>query len=183
MEQRRTLEAAVDRVIPPDAEPGAREAGVADFIEGYLAGIATVYARPGGGFHVLGGPRAEAWLRRIETLRATYLQGLRDLDERSRSAFGMGFHELSPDRQDRVLASLEEELPSEQSATVVMQLPTWEQGLSFLRLLVLHTRQGFYGDPAYGGNRGGVGWRVIGFPGPGPGPGSGPNDRSDSEQT
>jgi gluconate 2-dehydrogenase gamma chain len=179
VEQRLTLEAAVDRVIPPDADPGAREAGVADFIEGYLSGIATVYARPGGGFHELAGPRAEAWRRRIQTLRATYLQGLRELDARARSRFGMSFHELSPDRQDHVLASLEEELPSEQSATVVMQLPTWEEGLSFFRLLVLHTRQGFYGDPVYGGNRDGVGWRVVGFPGTG----SGPNDRRDGEPT
>ena len=30
----------------------------------------------------------------------------------------------------------------------------------------MHTRQGFYADPIYGGNRDRVGWRVIGFPGP-----------------
>lgn len=30
----------------------------------------------------------------------------------------------------------------------------------------MHTRQGFFGDPAYGGNEGRVGWKVIGFPGP-----------------
>ena len=30
----------------------------------------------------------------------------------------------------------------------------------------LHTRQGFYADPIYGGNRDRVGWKVIGFPGP-----------------
>ena len=177
MDQRRTLEAAVDRVIPPDADAGAREAGVAGFIEGYLSGIASVYARPGGGFHDLHGPRADAWRRRIQALRATYLEGLRELDERSQSRFGSSFHELSPDRQDDVLASLEGELPPEQSATVVMQLPTWEEGLSFFRLLVLHTRQGFYGDPVYGGNRGGVGWRVVGFPGPA----SEPNDRPSEE--
>ena len=33
-------------------------------------------------------------------------------------------------------------------------------------LLVLHTRQGFYSDPIYGGNKERIGWRVIGFPGP-----------------
>jgi len=154
-------------VIPPDADPGAREAGVAGFIEGYLSGTARIYAHPGGGFHNLDGPRAEAWRRRIRNLHARYVQGLKELNDRSRSGFGMSFHELSPDHQDRVLASLEEELPPEQSATVVMQLPTSEEGLSFFRLLVLHTRQGFYSDPVYGGNRGGVGWRVIGFPGPG----------------
>jgi gluconate 2-dehydrogenase gamma chain len=33
-------------------------------------------------------------------------------------------------------------------------------------LLALHTRQGFYADPIYGGNHDRVGWDVIGFPGP-----------------
>ena len=30
----------------------------------------------------------------------------------------------------------------------------------------MHTRQGFYCDPIYGGNKNRVGWDVIGFPGP-----------------
>ena len=30
----------------------------------------------------------------------------------------------------------------------------------------MHTRQGFYADPIYGGNRDRIGWQVIGFPGP-----------------
>jgi gluconate 2-dehydrogenase gamma chain len=166
--QRRTLEAAVDRVIPPDEDPGAREAGVADFIDGYLSGIARVYARPDGGFHELAGPRGDAWRRRIERLRAVYLEGLGELDRRSQSRFGADFYQLSPERQDVILASLEAELEAEQATTLVMQMPTWEEGLSFFHLLVLHTRQGFYGDPCYGGNRGRVGWRVVGFPGPEP---------------
>ena len=30
----------------------------------------------------------------------------------------------------------------------------------------MHTRQGFYADPIYGGNKDRIGWQVIGFPGP-----------------
>ena len=41
-----------------------------------------------------------------------------------------------------------------------------ETELEFLPLLIMHTRQGFYCDPIYGGNRGRVGWETIGFPGP-----------------
>ena len=41
-----------------------------------------------------------------------------------------------------------------------------EVDLGFVPLLALHTRQGFYADPVYGGNQGHVGWQVIGFPGP-----------------
>lgn len=41
-----------------------------------------------------------------------------------------------------------------------------DDDLDFFETLVLHTRQGFYADPAYGGNTDRVGWAVIGFPGP-----------------
>ena len=44
--------------------------------------------------------------------------------------------------------------------------PASDQGLAFFDALVLHTRQGFYGDPVYGGNRNSVGWSAIGFRGP-----------------
>jgi gluconate 2-dehydrogenase gamma chain len=41
-----------------------------------------------------------------------------------------------------------------------------EIDLDFFPLLALHTRQGFYADPVYGGNRNRIGRDVIGFPGP-----------------
>ena len=53
------------------------------------------------------------------------------------------------------------------SAEPALQQTSTETDLDFLPLVVTHTRQGFYADPIYGGNRGRVGWDVIGFPGPG----------------
>ena len=47
-----------------------------------------------------------------------------------------------------------------------LQQTSTETELDFLPLLAMHTRQGFYADPIYGGNRDRVGWQVIGFPGP-----------------
>ena len=44
--------------------------------------------------------------------------------------------------------------------------PAPRSELDFFALLVIHTRQGFYADPIYGGNKDQVGWQVIGFPGP-----------------
>ena len=44
--------------------------------------------------------------------------------------------------------------------------PVTTDGLGFFHTLVLHVRQSFYADPVYGGNRDGVGWKVIGYPGP-----------------
>jgi gluconate 2-dehydrogenase gamma chain len=47
-----------------------------------------------------------------------------------------------------------------------LQQSMTEMGLEFVPLLSLHTRQGYYADPIYGGNRARIGWQVIGFPGP-----------------
>jgi gluconate 2-dehydrogenase gamma chain len=47
-----------------------------------------------------------------------------------------------------------------------MQQYETETDLDFFSMLVLHTRQGFYADPIYGGNQNHIGWQVIGFSGP-----------------
>jgi gluconate 2-dehydrogenase gamma chain len=47
-----------------------------------------------------------------------------------------------------------------------MQQTSAEIDLDFFPLLALHTRQGFYADPIYGGNKDQVGWKLIGFDGP-----------------
>jgi hypothetical protein len=35
----------------------------------------------------------------------------------------------------------------------------------FMSLLIRHTREGMFCDPAHGGNRELVGWRLLGYPG------------------
>jgi gluconate 2-dehydrogenase gamma chain len=178
--QRHTIEAAMARIIPTDHEPGALEAGAIDFLDRYLTGIDYVYARPdGSGFERLTGKRAEAWRQRIEIVRRKYLEGIEELNQRSRAEFGDDFAELAPDQQDAILALIEqpvrdEELTREEEQAVAgfappepaLQQIAAEVDLDFFPLLVLHTRQGFLADPIYGGNRDHVGWDVIGFPGP-----------------
>jgi gluconate 2-dehydrogenase gamma chain len=44
--------------------------------------------------------------------------------------------------------------------------PVYVSGFGFFFTFVLRSRQGFYADPVYGGNKNFIGWRVIGFPGP-----------------
>ena len=168
------------RIIPTDDTPGAREADTITFLESYLSGTGHVYARPdGSGFETLRGKQAEAWSQRIAILRERYRDGLRDLDARSLALAGRNFVELSPDQQDAVLRALEgagtgepttlavtHALGSPVSAEPALQQTSTEIDLDFFPLLVAHTRQGFYADPIYGGNRGQVGWQVIGFPGP-----------------
>jgi gluconate 2-dehydrogenase gamma chain len=170
--QRETVAAATARIVPTDHEPGACEAGVADFIDRYLSGIDFIYAKPdGSGFEELSGKRAEAWRKRIEILRRRYLDGLTALDELCRSRFGVDFVELDETRQDEALIAMER-LASEAVSYgppgegPALQQTSAEIELEFFPLLVLHTRQGFYADPIYGGNKDHVGWRVIGFNGP-----------------
>ncbi len=179
--QRATLEAAMARIIPTDDTPGAREAGTIDFLDRYLAGTQHVYAKPdGSGFEELTGRQQQAWQQRIETVRERYLTGVAALDEAARAQGADSFQDLDDEQQDAVLRQLESGRDDEQEAAlersrvtlygapveVALQQTSAEVDLGFVPLLALHTRQGFYSDPIYGGNRDQVGWRTIGFPGP-----------------
>ena len=82
--QMRIVEAMVARLIPSDENgPGAREAGVARYIDRALA-----EARP--------------------TERDDYTASLTALDAYAQANHGAAFADLSPDRQDMVLTALEQ---------------------------------------------------------------------------
>ena len=81
------------------------------------------------------------------------------------------------EQQDRILASMEHPALQIQAGTEeakaagfarepALQQTSAEVELDFFSLLALHTRQGFYADPIYGGNKNRVGWKLIGFEGP-----------------
>lgn len=76
----RTLTAALARLVPPGAGPGAVEAGAVEYIERRFGG----------------GPVA----RRLA-------EGLDRLDALARERHGTGFAELEPPRQDEVLRAFE----------------------------------------------------------------------------
>lgn len=179
--QRETIAAAMARMIPTDDVPGATEAGTIDFLDRYLSGTAYVYAAPdGNGFEALTGRRLKAWTRRIELMRERYVAGVEALDAAAQERRGVPFVDLQPPDQDAVLAEVERPQGREQEADLArartamygapvepaLQQTSAEVDLGFVPLLALHTRQGFYADPVYGGNRDQVGWQVIGFPGP-----------------
>lgn len=180
-----TVEAAMARVIPTDHQPGAREANTVGFVDRYLSGIGYVWAEPdGSGFQTLSGKLAEAWQQRIDALRKTYIEGVGEMDRRSKELFAEEFHRLPEERQDRILTDMEAaapvdeeaveeknsiaafEPPDDEPSELGMQQTLTELDLDFFELLAFHTRQGFYSDPIYGGNKNRVGWEVIGFPGP-----------------
>lgn len=176
--QRRTIEAAMARIIPSDETPGAREAGTIDFLDRYLSGIDHVYARPdGNGFETLDGKRSEAWQKRIDMVREKYVAGVKRLDQLSETRFGRPFVDLNGGQQDEILTTIEQPASwTEHNLEVTrgygappepaMQQTSAEVESEFFPLLALHTRQGFYADPVYGGNRNLIGWQLIGFEGP-----------------
>ena len=174
--QRATVEAAMARIIPADDTPGAREAGTVEFLDRYLSGLDHIYAKPdGSGFETLEGRRADAWRQRLDIVRDKYRHGIDELDRRSRDAFGAAFADLTELQQDEILTGMETGGPELETAETVaawspvetpLQQTSVEIDLDFFPLLALHTRQGFYADPVYGGNRDRIGWEVIGFPGP-----------------
>ncbi|MBF5082567.1 gluconate 2-dehydrogenase subunit 3 family protein [Quadrisphaera sp. INWT6] len=178
--QRATIAAAMARMIPTDDTPGATEAGTIDFLDRYLSGPGSIYAAPDGdGFEVLTGRRLDAWTQRLEVVRARYVAGVLALDAAAQRRGGR-FVDLDDDEQDEVLREVERPQGREQEADAArakvalygapveaaLQQTSAEVDLGFVPLLALHTRQGFYADPVYGGNRDHVGWKVIGFPGP-----------------
>ena len=144
------IEAAVARLIPADElGPGALEADVAVYIDRQLSG-----AYGGGDRFYRSGPWRDGSREQGYQLRFTPAELFRTampaLHERFRD-----FSKLAPQKQDEALAALEKGgidlagVPSE---------------IFFARLLAL-TVEGFFGDPAYGGNKDMVSWRMIGFPG------------------
>ncbi len=109
-------------------------------------------AREAGTVHyidrALGGPYA-AWL-------ATYRRVPRQIDLLSWARHTTGFVELDEAKQDAMIASLE-------AGTLV---GVDGGGRDFFRVIRVHTMEGVFADPAYGGNRALVGWKAVRYPGP-----------------
>ncbi len=140
-EQAREMEAITSRIIPSDDTPGAREAGVVYFIDRALVTFAADDQR-------------------------SYREGLPQLQARVSEMFpGVAkFAAATPEQQDEILHSFEEQPEtSQKSPTPAPRRFRPRPGaLSFFETVRLHTIQGFLIDPDYGGNRDGVGWKVIG---------------------
>ena len=75
----------------------------------------------------------------------TYRQGIAGVDAGSRTKFSKRFVDLTAEQQAEVLVDIE------------------ENSGAFFELVLTHTRQGFYGDPRHGGNRGMVSWKMVGL--------------------
>jgi gluconate 2-dehydrogenase gamma chain len=151
----RTVEALVDRLIPPDPEtPGGKDAGCAVFIDRQLAGPYGHFE----GLYVAGpfhdGTKEQGPQSPINP-RDHYRKALSALDAYCRAAHdGTGFADIHDADKDSIIAGLEDG-----------SVDLGEAKGGFFKQLLKDTQQGFFADPLYGGNRGMVGWKMIGFPG------------------
>lgn len=160
------LEAAVDRLIPPDEHcPGARAAGVADYIDGLLGAFTFDPPRIWAGGPFSGRHGGEAGfdtflpLGRIEELAwRIRLEGSRGLPEREINGPVVGLQEALADG----LAALGDDFVDLDGVAQDERLAADPDLRSLLYGLAC---EGMYGDPVYGGNRDGAGWRAIGFGG------------------
>jgi gluconate 2-dehydrogenase gamma chain len=130
--------AATSRIFPSDdAGPGAREAGVAIYIDKQLAGPwgRDRHRYTEGPFEE--NAPAEFGYQGKATPQQIYRQGLKDLT---------GFDRLAPAERDQKLKQIESTL--------------------FFSLLRQNTIEGMFCDPVHSGNVDMVGWQLIGYPGP-----------------
>jgi gluconate 2-dehydrogenase gamma chain len=80
--------------------------------------------------------------------RGRYNEGLLLVDRTSRAQHGKDFIDLPGESQTAILRALES---------------GGGLGAEFFQLIRLHTMEGFYGDPRYGGNKNSVSWKMLGF--------------------
>src|SRR5712664_2343553 len=133
-EEAAEVEAITARIIPTDDTPGAREAGVVYFIDRGLATFAVDDQK-------------------------TYREGLPALQARVRelSPNVEKFSSATPEQQDQILHSLDE-----QTGPARRHSRPGGASSSFFQAIRVHTIVGFLVEPDSGGNRDGVGWKVIG---------------------
>jgi gluconate 2-dehydrogenase gamma chain len=155
-EEGAAVEALVDRLIPPDPQtPGGKDAGCAVFIDRQLAGP---YGTAEGLY--MRGPFADGTPQQGDqsplSPAARYRQALAALDKYCRAAYaGKSFTQIADNEKDKLLSGLEK-------GQVHLE---GTNGRAFFELLLQNTREGFFADPVYGGNRNMVGWKMIGYPG------------------
>ncbi len=91
----------------------------------------------------------------MRDLQSTYRRGLAALDAYALDRSGTTFAAATGAQRAELMSEID---------ALTRDRP--EQFLGqFFRIVREHTVQGYFGDPAYGGNRDAVGWKLVGFPG------------------
>jgi gluconate 2-dehydrogenase gamma chain len=172
------VEAMAETIIPTDASgPGAKEAGAIYFIDRQLSGDygknSNMYNNPPFVMPGLSGPitvdgvtypqgtpsvpyHAGSQYQYSIPLREFWRAGLIATQAYSQSAYGGKFETLGTDQRIQVLRDLYDNKPTSFNDI---------RPRDFFGELIFMTWSGFLMDPLYGGNRGMIGWKHVGFNG------------------
>ncbi|MDQ0154641.1 gluconate 2-dehydrogenase subunit 3 family protein [Robertmurraya andreesenii] len=154
-EQFKIVEAATERIFPADDNgPGARELGVAYFIDHQLSGDwgfnAREYMQP----PFYKGEKVQGYQGRLRR-REIFDIGLREIQNHSLTKFKKDFVALGDEEKDDVLTDFAEDK---------VKLTTISAS-GFFNMLRTSTLEGAYSDPLYSGNRNMEGWKMRNYPG------------------
>ncbi|GIO65684.1 gluconate 2-dehydrogenase subunit 3 family protein [Paenibacillus sp. JTLBN-2024] len=154
-EQFLITEAATERLFPADDNgPGAKELGVAYYIDHQLAGEWGNNGREymQGPFYK--GETTQGYQGRLKR-REIFDIGLQEIQNYSNKKYQKKFKDLAPEEQDAVLKAFE---------TDEVKLTTISAS-GFFKTLFSATMEGVYADPLYGGNNNMNGWKLKNYPG------------------
>ncbi|HWL59658.1 MAG TPA: gluconate 2-dehydrogenase subunit 3 family protein [Microbacteriaceae bacterium] len=87
--------------------------------------------------------------------REQYAIGLAALDAQAADRGAEDFAGAAPELQDELLAAAEAAGLARSDAS---------RGTAFFETVLRHAREGMFGDPVHGGNRGYAGWDLLGYP-------------------
>lgn len=149
------VEAAVGRIIPADElGGGAIEADVPYFLDSQLAGEFGQGTR-----WYMQGPWAKGLPTQGYQSRMTpaqfYRAAIAAIDKDTGHDFNSVFAKLKDPDQDGYLKRLEKGDVTLESV----------DSKAFFALFLQNVMEGFFCDPIHGGNRGMIGWKLIGYPG------------------
>ena len=140
------VDAIVEQIIPADEWPGAKEAGVTNFIDKQLVGPYIPF-------------------------QEQYKSALVAVDNSCEILYKKSFEDLSWNEQTNFLKRMEVGKLSDLRMDNIKGQPEnkiWEDGSdrSFFNMIRNHTMQGFYGSPRHGGNKNYVSYKMIGLDNP-----------------
>lgn len=154
-EQFSTTQAAVERLFPADENgPGAKDLGVAFYIDHQLAGEWGLNARDYMEPPFFVGEKTQGYQGRLRR-REIFTIGLREMQNYCQTKYGKAFAALTPEDQDAVLTAFQN---NEVELTTI-------SASSFFEMLRSATLEGVYSDPLYGGNKNMQGWIMRNYPG------------------
>lgn len=154
-EQFRIVEAATERIYPKDDHgPGAKELGVAFFIDHQLAGDWGFNSREYMQAPFFKGEKVQGFQGRLNR-RDIFNIALRELNNHSQTVYKKNFTDLKGAEKDAVLKDFEGD-----KVNITTISPS-----GFFTMLRSATLEGVYSDPLYGGNKNMEGWKMRNYPG------------------